>query len=165
MGCAWAGDLVRAADLVEGAREREFQTPYNPITWLHAHFLWADSVHIVGDAVAAAILCPRPDLVPTSHASLGPPTAHSAGILRATMGGLDIAIQHLQHAIEKARGMQCAWMAAQSEVALAEVLTERRTSDDIERARTLAVPALTLAQEHGYGYIQRDARAVLEQLG
>jgi hypothetical protein len=48
---------------------------------------------------------------------------------------------------------------------LARILLERGTDADVERARGLAVPALALAQEHGYGYVEADARLVIDRVG
>jgi hypothetical protein len=164
----WVGDLDRAAELVALEREQEFQTPYSASTWLLAHVLWADAVRILGDAAAAAILCPRLepwlDYLASPHSSCGQGGAHSAGLLRATIGDHDFASQHLQRAIDIGHRMRSPWMIGQSEVALAQVCAECASGDDIQRARELALSALHVAEARGYGYIARDARNVLAQL-
>ena len=55
-------------------------------------------------------------------------------------------------------------LVAHTNAAWSGLLEERGTLDDHERARAMATDALTAATAGGYGYIERDARDVLERL-
>jgi hypothetical protein len=88
-----------------------------------------------------------------------------AGLARATLGDLDLAVDHLERANRKHRSMRASFMIVRTDVVLARVLVDRGTDADLERAHSLAVPALTLAQERGYGYVEADARLVLDRIG
>ena len=50
------------------------------------------------------------------------------------------------------------------QAAWAALLADRNHGDDRAHARDHGRPALTAATTGGYGYIEADARAVLEQL-
>jgi hypothetical protein len=52
-----------------------------------------------------------------------------------------------------------------TQAAWAAVLADRDRGDDRVRAKPMAEAALDVATVGGYGYADRDARAVLDQLG
>ena len=60
--------------------------------------------------------------------------------------------------------MESPLLVAHTQAAWAALLADRNRDDDRARARDMAEKALATATTGGYGYIERDARAVLEQL-
>jgi hypothetical protein len=91
--------------------------------------------------------------------------AHATGVARSCVGDLDGAIDDLEHAIAIHERWRAPFHTAYSRTALADVLTRRATTGDLDRARALANAAADLARERNYGYILRDATAVLQRLG
>jgi hypothetical protein len=61
--------------------------------------------------------------------------------------------------------LRSALLVARTQAAWAALLAGRDRADDRTRARDMAQRALATATAGGYGYVERDARAVLEQLG
>jgi tetratricopeptide (TPR) repeat protein len=90
--------------------------------------------------------------------------AHATGVAKACVGELDEAVADLQHALALHEKMRSPFHIAYTQTALADALARRGTRDDLDRARTLARGALDVANDRGYGYIVRDAGAVLERL-
>ena len=76
----------------------------------------------------------------------------------------DEALADLEHALALHEKMRSPFHIAYTQTALADALARRGTRDDLDRARTLARGALDIASDRGYGYIVRDAGAVLERL-
>jgi hypothetical protein len=60
--------------------------------------------------------------------------------------------------------METPFFVALTQAAWADLLADRDRPGDAERARTLADAALPVAAERGYGYVERDARSVLERI-
>ena len=52
-----------------------------------------------------------------------------------------------------------------TQTAWADLLADRDQAGDAQRARALAGAALPVATERGYGYVERDARSLLERIG
>jgi hypothetical protein len=65
----------------------------------------------------------------------------------------------------RARRTESPLLTAYTDAAWAALLADRNRRDDRTRARERAEQALAAATSGGYGYIERDARAVLERLG
>jgi class 3 adenylate cyclase len=91
--------------------------------------------------------------------------AHATGIARACVGDLDGAVADLEHAIAIHERWRAPFHTAYSRTALADVLTRRATTGDLDRAQSLANAATDVARERSYGYVLRDAAAVLQRLG
>jgi hypothetical protein len=169
---AWAHatewQFERAAELVRAERESSgFELLYNP-QWLFAQSVWALTAHAVDDIESAAMLLPRlephTDVLATSRATVDCAVAFYAGLARATVGDLDLAVGHLEHAGDLHRRVRSPFLTAQSDRALASVLAKRDRHGDLVRARSLAQDALSVATARGYGYIERDARLLLDWL-
>ena len=62
---------------------------------------------------------------------------------------------------EFAEGLESPLLVAYTDAAWAELLVDRAEGDDLVRARAMAERALAAATAGGYGYIERDAAAVL----
>lgn len=165
---ACEGDADSASELLETAREDDFATPLDH-TWLSAHAMWADSVYRTQDRDGAEHLLGRVDpwveFMPNTRSSIGHNLAASRGLIHATCGDFDSAIADLESAVEVHRRLRAPHLTASSEVLLADVLIARADEADAERARQLVAPALTTAKQRGYGYVERDALAVLARLG
>ena len=165
---AWAqahdGRLTEATKLLQEARRDRFAIPRD-FLWLSTQCLWVEAAARVGDAATAQILAPRiepwGDLMASSHASATGIVWHYAGRARSTLGEHDLAVAHLEQAVNAHRGMRAPFFLAMSEVALAEALAARDGAGDLARARELATIAHEVATARGYGYIRRDAAAVL----
>jgi hypothetical protein len=110
------------------------------------------------------LLAPCRDQIATSLQSPIYAVAHATGIARACVGDLDGAIDDLEHAIAIHERWRAPFHTAYSRTALASVLTRRAATGDLDRARALANAAADLARERNYGYILRDATAVLQRL-
>lgn len=90
--------------------------------------------------------------------------AHATGLAHACLGDLDAAIADIEHAIAIHERMRAPFHTAYSQTALADVLSRRGAPADRDRASTLASAALDVARSRSYGYIIRDATAVLNRL-
>jgi hypothetical protein len=110
------------------------------------------------------LLAPCRDQIATSLQSPIYAVAHATGIARACVGDLDGAIDDLEHAIAIHERWRAPFHTAYSRTALASVLTRRAATGDLDRARALANAAADPARGRNYGYILRDATAVLHRL-
>lgn len=162
--CANVGELHRARTLLAEGRARGFDEPEDYL-WLLANGAWAETAYRTGEPENVDVLCarlePRRRLMTSSHASLNMISSHYAGLARAVLGDLDLAVSHLDEALDRHRQLRAPFHVACTEVALAEVLASRGTDEDLDRARRLAADAAATATERGYGYVQRDAAAVI----
>jgi hypothetical protein len=110
------------------------------------------------------LLAPCGDQIATTLQNPIYAVAHAIGIARACVGDLDGAVADLEHAIAIHERWRAPFHTAYSRTALASVLTQRAAPGDLDRARALANAATDLARERDYGYILRDATAVLQRL-
>lgn len=162
---AWAHGLERATGavvpLLEEAREGGFDET-GPEFRLFAQALWAEASHAVRDRESAAILAPRlerwADQMALNAGAVFCSVSHYAGLARHTLGDLDLAARHLENASAAHRALRARFLAACSHVALAEVLSDRGSPNDLVRASELAAEVLVVAHQHGYGYVHRSAR-------
>ena len=90
--------------------------------------------------------------------------AHYLGLLAHTLDRHGEADQWFTQALAFHEAMEAPFFVALTQAAWAALLADRNEPGDAERARTLVDAVLPVATERGYGYIERDARAVLEQL-
>ncbi|HET9543814.1 MAG TPA: hypothetical protein VFP02_12055, partial [Acidimicrobiales bacterium] len=77
----------------------------------------------------------------------------------------DEADEWFRQALAFHEAMEAPFFVAMTQTAWADLLADRDGSGDAGRARTLAGTALPVAQERGYGYVERDARSVIERIG
>jgi class 3 adenylate cyclase len=131
--------------------------------------LRAEAAARCGDAQACrtliGLLAPCRDQIATTLQSPIYAVAHATGVARACVGDVDGAVADLEHAIAIHERWRAPFHTAYSRTALADVLTQRATTGDLDRARTLAYAATDLARRRNYGYVLRDATAVLQHLG
>jgi class 3 adenylate cyclase len=164
---AVAGDLDRAATLLAERRAEGFALPFDGL-WLSANALLAEAAARTADAASAAVLserlAPYRGYVSGTGATFEGALGYYEGMARSVLGELDLAVQLLEDAVALHRRMRAVHLGACSEVALAGVLLQRGGDDDRTRARALATAASDLAGRRGYGYVDRDARAVLARL-
>lgn len=165
---AWASGLEASTDavvaLVTEARGGGFDET-NPEFWLFAQALWAEASHSIGDVGSAEVLAPRLerwcDQMALNAGALFCSISYYAGLARHTLGDLDLAVEHLEQASMTHRGLRARFLVSFSDVALAKVLLDRAAPGDGNRASELTVAALAVADEAGYGYVQRSAQAIL----
>lgn len=168
---AWSLSLAdRPADAARAMtqdRSNEFVLPYNE-GWASQAF-WLEAVASIGDVESVAVLLPRLeewiDLVAFVQGFYGCSIAHYAGVGRLALGDLDLAVGHLEHALNVHDRLRTPFHRSWSQVALSRALVERSLHGDRDRARMLASDSLSVALERGYAYVERDATAVLDQLG
>lgn len=165
---ARSGSPDAAARLLDAATEAGFVLPVDS-GWTTAQVNFACAASVVGHRDAALVLRPllEPfhDQLATTTITIGVPVAHALGLLDHVLGDLDAADAWFARAHEMAVGLECPPLVATTEAAWAALLVDRDRGDDRERARAMAEDALRLAVDGGYGYAERDARAVLDRLG
>ena len=137
-------------------------------TWLVAHVLWADAAARSGHRPAATVLyqrlLPWHDQFATTHITVHGSVAHYLGLLAHTLDRHDEADQWFSQALAFHEAMEAPFFVALTQTAWAELLADRDQPGDAQRARALVDAALPVATERGYGYVERDARSVLERI-
>lgn len=169
---AWAlaieGDLAAARTMLHEARVSDFHLPMD-LTWLIGQSFWMEVAHRVDDQDAVAVVLDRIEpwghLMTCCHTGIAGVVWHYVGRGRLTLRDVDGAIEDLERALEAHQEMRAPHLIATSEVALAEALLASGGRQDLLRARTLAESALATAEACGYGYVRRDATAVLSRPG
>ena len=91
--------------------------------------------------------------------------AHYLGRLAHTLDLHDEAEQWFRQALTLHEAMEAPFFVAMTQTAWADLLADRDQPGDGQRARALAEAALPVAHERGYGYVERDARSLLERIG
>jgi class 3 adenylate cyclase/tetratricopeptide (TPR) repeat protein len=138
-------------------------------TWLAAHEFWADAAARAEHRPAAAALygrlLPWRDQFATTHVTVAGGVTHYLGLLAHTLDHHDDADQWFTQALALHERMEAPFFVALTQTARAALLADRNHPGDPQHARTLAETALPVATERGYGYIQRDARALLKRIG
>ena len=138
-------------------------------TWLVAQIVWAEVAASTDHRPAAAALYQR--LLPwnhhfaTSHVMVQGAVAHYLGRLAHTLDLHDDADQWYRQALTLHEALEARFFVALTQTSWAELLADRDEPGDAQRARDLAGGALPAATRGGYGYVERDARSVLERIG
>jgi hypothetical protein len=136
--------------------------------WTTAHANWAVvAARLHATAAAAALyehLSPYHDQIVFTGATVNASLAHYLGLLDHTLGRLDDADRWFAESLDLHERLRSPLLIALTRAAWAALLTDRNGGDDRVRARDMAEQALAAATTSGYGAIERDARAVLEQL-
>jgi class 3 adenylate cyclase/tetratricopeptide (TPR) repeat protein len=139
------------------------------IQWLTAHVLWAEVASRCKHRSAAAhvydLLQPWHAQFATTHITISGSVAHFLGLLTHALGQYDETDQWFGEALACHERMQAPYFVALTQVAWAEFLADRDQPGDAQRARTLVDAALPVTAERGYGYMERDARELLERMG
>jgi hypothetical protein len=138
------------------------------LNWTTAQANWAVAAARLHATDAAAALrdkfIPYHDQIVFTGATVNASVAHHLGLLDHTLGRLDDADHWFAESLELHERLRSPLFVACTQAAWAALLVERNRGDDRTRARDMAEPALAAATAGGYGAIERDARAVLEQL-
>jgi tetratricopeptide (TPR) repeat protein len=145
-----------------------FQMPED-LQWSTAHVNWAEAAVRCGHRTAAdrlyELLRPWHAQFATTHITVSGSVAHYLGSLAHSLGRYDEADQWFAEALVCHEGLQAPYFVALTQTAWAVLLSDRNQPGDAERARALIDAALPVATERGYGYIERDARSLLEIMG
>jgi hypothetical protein len=137
-------------------------------TWLVAHVLWADAAARAGHRPASTVLyerlLPWHDQFATSHTSVHGGVAHYLGLLAHTLERHDDADRWFKQALAFHEAMEAPFFVALTQTGWSALLADRKQPGDAPRARELVGAALSVAAARGYGYVERDARSVLERI-
>ncbi len=167
MAYARSGEETHAAQLLDEGLTDGFGLPLD-VSWTTGMASWTEAAAIVEHRDAAPLLhdllAPYHAQIVTSLISVQPAVAHYLGILDHLLGHYDAAERWFTEAMEIAERMDSPLLVAYTNAASAALLADRGEDEERHRARTMAESALTAASAGGYGYIERDARAVLDQL-
>ncbi len=139
------------------------------VQWSTAHVLWAEAAARCTHRPAAALLYEH--LLPwhaqfvTTHITVSGSVAHYLGLLAHALDRDDEADQWFEEALTCHERMEAPYFVALTQTAWAALLIDRDQSGDKEQARAFIDAALPVATERGYGYVEHDARELLERLG
>src|SRR5262249_8636762 len=138
------------------------------LAWSAAISDWAEAAVITRTAEVApalrALLAPYHGQLATVHCTFGGAIAHYLGLLDHLLGDHDTADQWFAEALDLHQRLRSPVLIAHTNAAWAAVLADRGRDDDHERAHQMANAALNAATAGGYGYVETDARAVLNRL-
>ena len=159
-----AGDFDRAKEVGRSAVAEAEDLPYMLATYSFQPL--ARVAERTGDAETAARLRPRIEPLRGSFlanevaiygAAEGP-----LGLIEATLGNLDTAVELLTYALDAAREREWHALVAEHLIDLARVLQERNGPDDHKRARELATEAFDAADRLDMAVVRREATEVLD---
>ena len=135
---------------------------------LTAVVLWAETASKIGHRPAAMMLhqrlLPWAEQVASTNITVAPGVAHYLGLLARVLGRYDDADQWFAQALALHERIESRFFIALTQTAWAALLADRNQPGDAQRARLLLEAALPVATAGGYGYIERDARTVLERI-
>jgi class 3 adenylate cyclase/tetratricopeptide (TPR) repeat protein len=167
MAYADGGDLARCGRLLDAAHEEGFAIPPDN-SWSSALYCWADAAVRTGDGAAAMVLhdrlAPFGDHLVTTHVTVDPVIAHTLGRLEHVLGRYDEAAESFGRALELHERLRCPPFVATTEVAWAQLLTDRDGGGDRHQARAMAERARQTAVTRGYAGIELDAVALLARI-
>jgi class 3 adenylate cyclase/tetratricopeptide (TPR) repeat protein len=168
MAYADGGDLERCQRLLETAHQEGFAIPPDN-SWSSALYCWADAAVRTGDRASAALLhdrlAPFRDHLVTTHVTVDPVVAHTLGRLEHLLGRYDEAADSFGRAQELHDRLRCPPFVAMTEVAWAQLLTDRDSGGDRHQARAMAERARKTAAARGYADVERDAVELLGRVG
>jgi hypothetical protein len=129
--------------------------------WLVGTSIWAQVAARLGTldigALLADRLAPWAGQIPTAVVAVQEPIDHCLGELAAVLGRTDVAHAHFAASEATARRFGAPFYIARTLVEHARLDCER----DPDAARARATEALTIAVEHGYARVERDAARLL----
>ncbi len=162
-----AGLVDEAMAMLDEDRADGFQMPKD-LAWSFALGSWIDAAGLLGSVEAApslrAQIVPYHDQVIWFGVGFEPALCHYLGRLDHLEGRYDDAEQWFTEALEIHHRVRSPILVASTQAAWAAMLADRDRTDDHGRARTMAQAALDAAVSGGYGYVESDARLVLERL-
>ncbi len=163
-----AGREADATGLLDADLAKGFEAPAD-FQWAVTHCLWADAAARVGHRAAAEVLYERLQPFPGHIVFNGVMAclslAHYLGLLDHALDRHNDADERFQEAMTMHERLGSQLFVACTQAAWAALLADRNCGDDRDRAIAMAEAALATATAGGYGYVERDARAVLERLG
>ncbi len=166
LACADGHDSVR--DLLHAAVGDGFSLTED-LGWATGVGCWAEAAWRTGVPEVApplrALLAPYHDQVVTTGATFNCSVAWYLGLLDRLVGDHDGADRWFAESLEVHQRLRSPILVAATRAAWAGLLADRDQGDDYERAREMAHAALEPASAGGWGYIEADARAVLDRLG
>ena len=157
----------QSRQLLEDFARAGFELPLDP-TWLTGMIAYADAAIEYGDPQFADPMFAR--LAPFSEQWLYTDVATSGPISRS-LGGLATVLRRYEeadayfaHSAVNSERVGAKYFCARTDLMWGKMLLERRSLDDVERARTLITRALAVSEKHGYGNVQKRALAALDVL-
>jgi class 3 adenylate cyclase/tetratricopeptide (TPR) repeat protein len=136
--------------------------------WSAGMASWVEAASLVGSVDAAqhlrAQIHPYHDQITCFEAGFHTALSHCLGLLDQLLGDYESAERWFSEALELHERVRSPILVAQTQAAWAALLASRNQADDKARARDMATAALDAALAGGYGYIETDARLVLERL-
>jgi predicted ATPase len=165
---AYHGREGDARELFDEEFAGSLQAITSGYSWATMHTLWAEAAARVGHRPAAEVLYEQlqafSDHVVSAGALMRLSIAHYLGLLDHALGRHDDADDRFREAMATHEQLGSKLFVVHTQAAWAALLADRDRDDDRERAATMAEAALSAATAGGYGYVERDARAVLERL-
>lgn len=167
LACSHArtGDGAVADELLDEFADSGYVALPMDAGWTAGMAAWAEAAFLRGrrvcETLRAAVL-PFADQLVTTQITIQPSVAHYLGRLDHLAQRYDEAEAWFAQALRIAEGMESPLLVAYTHSAWAELAADR---GDAARARELAEAALAPAVARGYGYIERDAREVLDRIG
>jgi DNA-binding CsgD family transcriptional regulator len=138
------------------------------VRWLPTLAAASDAAAQLGDLDVARhcyeLLAPHASWYLNSAAGIFGCTSYYLGRLAMSLGRLDAAEQHLAQAVAREAAIGAVVNHVAAQVALAQVLTLRRSAGDVKRASELATGAHRTAARHGLSAVTASAQAVLDGL-
>ena len=164
---ARAGLVAEARVLLDEDRADGFHMPED-IAWSFGMGSWIEAAAVLGSVEAApylrAQIVPYHDQIIWLGIGFEAALCHYLGQLDHLAGRYDDAERWFTEALEIHRRVRSPLLVARTQAAWAAMLADRNRGDDHLRARTMAQAALDAAASGGYGYVESDARLVLERL-
>jgi tetratricopeptide (TPR) repeat protein len=145
-----------------------FLVPYD-LSWLTAQVVWAEAAARSGHRPAAALLydllLPWYAQIATTHITVNGSVAHYLGCLAHALDRYDEADKWFAEALVCHEHMRAPYFIALTQTAWAAVLSDRDQTGDPDQAQRLIDAALPVATDRGYGYVERNARELIERMG
>jgi class 3 adenylate cyclase len=165
---AYHGREPEALVLLDGDFAGVLDSMMYGYNWATMVSLWAEAAARVGHGPAAELLheqlAPFSDHIVSSSALMRLSVAHYLGLLDHSLGRLDDADARFREAMALHERFGSQLFVVHTKAAWAALLADRNRGDDRDRAIAMAEAALTAAIAGGYGYVESDARTVLERL-
>ena len=161
------GDEASAVRHLDRAIDHGFTTPEDS-AWSTAHAAWAETAVRTGRQATAPVLrdrlSPFPAQLVATTLTVLPAFAHVLGRLDHLSSRYDDAAAWFTKAMQIHEQLESPLLIAYTNAAWAELLAERDHADDRAQAVVKARDALAAAVAGGFGYIEADARRVLDRV-
>ncbi len=155
------GRLDEARTMLEAARAEDFHRLTNGSISPTTTAFWAETTALLRDADAAAILYERMAPYETQGVAAGGTFSGTMGMslahLAVVLGLSDAAARHFEQADTQLRALGAPFWHSRNQVGWANLLIDRGTEADLQRARELLVEATATAAANGCGGVERRA--------